>query len=84
MKLKANAELVEVNLTEIVAHFKEYNLPIVLDDFGDALHAKFCSEYYVGKQGEILTKINAPYLIKMMPIVKFMNALSRINSSKQK
>lgn len=75
---------VEVNLTEIVNYFKDYNIPITLDDFQGAQRAKFCGEYKMGDNGTITCIVNAEHLRVMFPVVKFMNALNRLNDAKSK
>jgi CRP/FNR family cyclic AMP-dependent transcriptional regulator len=73
---------VEIELTKIVAYFKEYNLGITLDDFQGAKNAKFCGEYKMGDNNSISTAINYDYLKKMYPVVRFMNAINRVNDAK--
>lgn len=73
---------IEVDLSAIVNHFKEYNLGITLEDFQGAKNAKFCGEYKMEDNGTILTTINLDYLKKMFPVVRFMNAINRVNDVK--
>ena len=73
---------VDVELTKIVAHFKEYNMGITLDDFQGAKNAKFCGEYKMGEHNVISTTINLDYLKKMFPVIRFMNAINRVNEAK--
>ena len=75
---------VEIDLTKIVNHFKEYNLPITLEDFLGAKNAKFCGEYKMDDKNNISTMVNIDYLRKMFPVVRFMNALNRVNELKAK
>lgn len=75
---------VEIDLTKIVNHFKEYNLPITLDDFQGAKNAKFCGEYKMDDKNNVSTMVNIDYLRKMFPVVRFMNAINRINELKAK
>ena len=75
---------VDVNMTEIVTKFKEYNLGIVLDDFQGAKNAKFCGEYKMGENNVITAPINIDYLKRMFPVVRFMNAINRVNETKAK
>lgn len=74
----------EVNLTTVINHFKEYNMPITLDDFQPARSAKFCGEYKMEDDGTITAMLNVDYVSKMFPVVKFMNALARVNEAKAK
>lgn len=74
----------EVDLSIVINHFKEFNLGVTLDDFQPARNAKFCGEYSMASDGRISTMLNADYVIKMFPVVKFMNALARLNESKAK
>lgn len=75
---------VDIELSKIVSHFKEYNLGITLDDFQGAKNAKFCGEYRMGENNSISTTINIDYMRKMYPVVRFMNALNRVNELKAK
>ncbi len=72
----------DIELSKIVAHFKEYNIDIKLDDFQGAKHAKFCGEYRMGANNSISATINYDYLKKMYPVVRFMNAINRVNDVK--
>lgn len=86
---QVNPELVvngqqEVDLSLVVNYFKEYNMPISLDDFQSARAAKFCGEYKMEDSGKITAMLNVDYVIKMFPVVKFMNALARVNEAKAK
>ena len=74
----------EIELTKITQHFKEYNIPITLDDFAGAKAAKFCGEYKMGENNSISAAINIDYLKRMFPVVRFMNALNRVNDLKAK
>ena len=74
----------EVDLSKVVNYFKEYNIPITLDDFKSAQMAKFCGEYKMDDSGRISAMFNADYVQKMFPIVKFMNAIHRVNEAKAK
>jgi CRP-like cAMP-binding protein len=73
---------IEVDLSAIVNYFKEYNIPISLEDFQGARNAKFCGEYKMEDSGKITAIINVDYLKKMFPVVRFMNALNRTNDAK--
>jgi hypothetical protein len=75
---------VEIDLTKLVSHFKEYNLGISLDDFQGAKNAKFCGEYKMDDKNNVSTTVNIDYLRKMFPVVRFMNALNRVNELKAK
>lgn len=75
---------VDIELSKIVTHFKEYNLGITLDDFQGAKNAKFCGEYRMGENNSISTTINIEYMRRMYPVVRFMNALNRVNELKAK
>lgn len=75
---------VDVDLSKIVAQFKEYNLGIVLEDFQGAKNAKFCGEYKMGENNVISTAINIDYLKRMFPVVRLMNAINRVNEFKAK
>jgi CRP/FNR family cyclic AMP-dependent transcriptional regulator len=75
---------VEVDLSKILAQFKEYNLGIVLDDFQGAKNAKFCGEYKMAEDNTISADINIDYLKRMFPVVRLMNALNHINELKAK
>jgi CRP-like cAMP-binding protein len=72
----------EVDLSSVMAYFKEYNIPITLDDFQGARNAKFCGEYAMGPKGEVTTILNADYALKMFPVIKFMNAINKANDVK--
>jgi CRP/FNR family cyclic AMP-dependent transcriptional regulator len=74
---------VDIELSQIVAHFKEYNMGITLDDFQGAKNAKFCGEYRMDGN-TISATINIDYMRKMFPVVRFMNALNRVNELKAK
>ena len=74
--------VVEVDLTKIVNYFKEYNIGISLDDFQGARNAKFCGEYKMEDSGRITAPLNVDYLKKMFPVVRFMNAINRVNEAK--
>lgn len=76
--------VVEVDLSKIITYFKEYNVPITLDDFQGARNAKFCGEYKMEDSGRITAMLNIDYLKKMFPVVRFMNSINRINDSKSK
>lgn len=75
---------VDIELSKVVAYFKEYNIGITLDDFAGAKAAKFCGEYRMGDDNSISTTINYDYLKKMFPVVRFMNAINRVNDLKAK
>ncbi|MBY0412625.1 MAG: cyclic nucleotide-binding domain-containing protein [Bdellovibrionales bacterium] len=74
---------VDLEISKIVAHFKEYNLGITLDDFQGAKNAKFCGEYRM-EGNTITTTVNLDYMRRMYPVIRFMNALNRINELKAK
>ena len=74
----------DVNMTDIVSDFKKYNLGIVLDDFQGAKNAKFCGEYKMGENNIITAQINIDYMKRMFPVVRFMNAINRVNELKAK
>lgn len=80
--MEPEAGAVEVDLSKIVAYFKEYNVPITLDDFQGARNAKFCGEYRMEDSGRVTAMLNIDYLKKMFPVVRFMNALNRVNDAK--
>jgi len=73
---------VEVSLTKVINHFKEYNIPVTLDDFTGAKNAKFCGEYKMGDNGEIKTIFHLDYVRRMYPVIKFMNAINKVNEAK--
>lgn len=73
---------VEADLSKVISYFKEYNVPITLDDFQGARNAKFCGEYRMEDSGRVTTILNVDYLKKMFPVVRFMNALQRVNDAK--
>jgi len=75
---------VEVDLSRIVDSFKEYNVSIVLEDFQGARNAKFCGEYRMDDSGRVSTTLNIDYVKKMLPVVRFMNAINRVNDAKAK
>lgn len=75
---------VDVDLSKLVAQFKEYNLGITLDDFQGAKNAKFCGEYKMGENNVITAPVNIDYLKRMFPVVRFMNAINRVNELKAK
>ena len=75
---------VEIDLTKILNYFREYNIPIALEDFQDAKNAKFCGEYNMGSDGSISINFNYEYAQKMMPIVRLMNCINRTNETKAK
>jgi CRP/FNR family cyclic AMP-dependent transcriptional regulator len=83
-KLPIENGKVEIELSKITSQFKEYNVPITLDDFAGAKAAKFCGEYKMGENNAISTDINYDYLKRMFPVVRFMNALNRVNDLKAK
>lgn len=72
----------EVDLSLALKFFKEYNMPIVLDDFMCAKNAKFCSDYSMGEAGKITTMLNVDLVNRMFPVIKFMNAINRVNDLK--
>ena len=74
----------EIDLSLVINYFKEYNMPITLDDFQPARNAKFCGEYKMEDSGRITAMLNVDYVLKMFPVVKFMNALNRVNEAKAK
>jgi hypothetical protein len=74
--------MVEVSLSNVINYFKEYNIPVTLDDFAGAKNAKFCGEYKMSDSGVITTMLNIEYVRRMYPVVKFMNALNRLNEAK--
>ncbi len=73
---------VQCNLSEILEWFKERNVAIGIDDFKEALAAKFCGDLVVGAGGKMFTMVNIDYLKKMFPVVKFQNAINKVNESK--
>lgn len=75
---------VELEISNIVAYFKEYNMGITLDDFQGAKNAKFCGEYKMGEKGVISATINMELVRRMFPVIRFMNALNRVNELKAK
>ena len=81
-KLPINDGKVDIQLSSIVSYFKEYNMGITLDDFQGAKNAKFCGEYRMEANNAIFTTINLDYLKKMFPVVRFMNAINRVNDLK--
>ncbi|MFA6236466.1 MAG: cyclic nucleotide-binding domain-containing protein [Bacteriovorax sp.] len=74
--------VVEVDLSKVVSYFKEYNIPIALEDFQGARNAKFCGEYAMDDSGRVTAMFNIDYVRKMFPVVRFMNALNRVNDQK--
>jgi CRP-like cAMP-binding protein len=75
---------VDIELSKIVSYFKEYNMGITLDDFQGAKNAKMCGEYRMGENNSISTTINIDKMRQMYPVVRFMNALNRVNELKAK
>ena len=75
---------VEIELSKLVAQFKEYNMGITLDDFQGAKNAKWCGEYRMGENNAISATINIVKMKEMFPVVRFMNALNRVNELKAK
>ena len=75
---------VDIDLSKLVAQFKEYNMGITLDDFQGAKNAKWCGEYRMGENNAISATINIVKMKEMFPIVRFMNALNRVNELKAK
>jgi CRP/FNR family cyclic AMP-dependent transcriptional regulator len=75
---------VDLEISNVVNYFKEYNMGITLDDFSGAKNAKFCGEYRLGEKGSVTTTINIEYVRRMFPVVRFMNALNRVNELKAK
>jgi len=75
---------VDIELSKIVSYFKEYNMGISLDDFQGAKNAKWCGEYRMGENNSISTTINIDKMRQMYPVVRFMNALNRVNELKAK
>ncbi len=73
---------IDFELSAVTKHFKDYNISITLDDFQGAKNAKFCGEYRMEDDGRIFTIINLDYLRKMFPVIRFMNALNRLNDAK--
>ena len=75
---------VDIELSKIVTHFKEYNMGISLDDFQGAKNANWCGEYRMGENNSISATVNIDKMKEMYPVVRFMNALNRINELKAK
>lgn len=73
---------VEVDLSKIINYFKEYNVPIDLEDFQGVRNAKFCGEYRMDAEGRVCTTLNVTYAKKMLPLVRLINAINRINEAK--
>ncbi len=73
---------VQCNLSEILEWFKERNIAIGIDDFKEALAAKFCGDLVVGAGSKMFTMVQLDYLKKMFPVVRFQNAINRVNESK--
>jgi CRP/FNR family cyclic AMP-dependent transcriptional regulator len=83
-KLPQEDGKVDLELSKIVDYFKEYNVGITLDDFEGPKKAKFCGEYRMGEKNSISATINIDYLKKMFPVIRFMNAINRVNEAKAK
>ncbi len=75
---------VDIELSKLVAQFKEYNMGISLDDFQGAKNANWCGEYRMGEKNSITATVNIKKIKDMYPIVRFMNALNRVNELKAK
>lgn len=73
---------VDVDLSLTVDYFKEYNLPILLEDFQCARKAKFCGEYRMDDNGRVCTTLKYDYVKTMLPVVKIMNAINNVNAAK--
>ena len=82
VSLQPEGGKVEVDLTAVVSYFKEYNIAISLEDFQGAQKAKFCGEYKMEDSGRVTTLLNLDYVRTMFPVVRFMNALNRVNDAK--
>ena len=57
---------------------------ITLDDFQGAKNAKWCGEYRMGEHNSITATVNIRKIKDMYPVVRFMNALNRVNELKAK
>jgi CRP-like cAMP-binding protein len=74
---------VDIEISKILSYFKERNMGIILDDLSAAKNAKFCGEVRT-ENGSIITTVYIDYLKRMFPVVRFMNALNRVNELKAK
>lgn len=81
VKPDKNGEL-QADITKILKDFKGRNVPISEDDLQDAQDANFVGELVVGAGNVVTAPVSYLSLKKAFPAIQLMNAISRLNESK--
>lgn len=72
------------NITAILDEFKKDQLRITDEDLSDAIKANLCGEIIIGGGGKLTSIVDYDKLKKTYPAIKMMNAINRVNLSKNK
>ncbi|MBK23464.1 MAG: hypothetical protein CME70_05600 [Halobacteriovorax sp.] len=72
------------DISVILNEFKEMHLPITDEDLNDAITAGFAEDIIIGEGGKLTSIVDYAKLKKSYPAIKMMNAIKRINQSKNK
>ena len=86
-QLKSNdvkEDKASANLSQILEEFKTRNVNITNDDLDDAITAGLCGEVMVGTNNIMSVDVNFAKIKQVLPAVKFMNAINKLNESKAK
>jgi CRP-like cAMP-binding protein len=76
-------KFVKVAVNEIIEDFKARNLPIDISDLDLAKKHALTNETYVGKDNQLELEVNVNKIVKMMPMVRFLDEYRRLNEKKQ-
>jgi CRP/FNR family cyclic AMP-dependent transcriptional regulator len=72
-----------VPISDLLNNWKEKNIAITVDHLDDARIQGIAGEVIVGDDGDLEVEINYAKLEKLLPIIRFQNAIKRLNRSKQ-
>jgi CRP-like cAMP-binding protein len=79
----SNKKMTQVPIQTILDDYKNRNISITLDDLADAHTAGITGEVIVTDDQGLVVEVLESKLMKLMPIITFINALKKLNESKQ-
>jgi hypothetical protein len=71
-----------VGIQAILDDYKFRNISIGVDDLHDSKLAGITGEVIVGDKNELLVEVYSGKILKLMPIIIFINALKKLNESR--
>jgi hypothetical protein len=78
----AERKPVLVGIQSILDDYKFRNISVGIDDLQDAKVAGITGEVIVGDNNELLVEVYSGKILKLMPIIVFINALKKLNESR--